>query len=82
MRCVFELESLPYTQLFTLDEARAHHSAIVAVDSRLSGADAVYVSLAGHLAMALVSWDRRQRERAQASVVVTTPADLLAGASP
>ena len=81
-RCVRQLESLPFTRLFALTPERAHRAAVVAADACLTGADATYVALADQLAMALVSWDRQQRERAPSTISVSTPADLLAQASP
>ena len=81
-RCIRQLECLPFTRLFALTPERAHRAAVVAADARLTGADAAYVALADQLAMGLVSWDRQQRERAPSTIRVSTPADLLAQASP
>jgi predicted nucleic acid-binding protein len=82
MRCIRELETLPYTRLFALTAERAHKAAVIAADVRVIGADATYVALADQLAMSLVTWDRQQRERAPSTIIVSSPADLLAKPPP
>jgi predicted nucleic acid-binding protein len=50
-------------RLVPLDARLGLHSAQIALDLRLRGADAVYVALADQLQIPLITWDREQRER-------------------
>jgi predicted nucleic acid-binding protein len=74
---ICRLEALPYTRLFRLDLDAGRRAATVAADLRVSGADAMYVSLGVELGMHLVTWDGQQRERARALMLVSTPRELL-----
>ena len=50
---------------------------VVASSKRIRGCDAIYVALAQHLGIPLISLDREQRERAPEDVAVLTPAAAL-----
>jgi predicted nucleic acid-binding protein len=59
-----ELEGLrSMLTLDDLDEALARESARVAIDLGLRVADATYVAVARRRGVALITWDREQRER-------------------
>ena len=76
------LERIRRLRLVSLDPQLARLAGNLAGQLRLSGADAVYASLAQILRLPLVTWDDEQRRRAAATVQAVTPAQLLAGPIP
>jgi predicted nucleic acid-binding protein len=56
-----------------VDHRLGRASAELAVRLRLRGADAVYVAVAAHLKIPLVTLDTEQRERAKGLIEVKTP---------
>jgi len=76
------IEGIPGLRLVPVDHRLGRASADLAVTLRLRGADAVYVAVAAHLKIPLVTLDSEQRERAKDLIEVRTPdADRRAGAS-
>jgi predicted nucleic acid-binding protein len=72
-RAVAHVLRVPNLGLVPTDPRLGRLAAQLAADLSLRGADALYVALAYHLGMPLVTWDRQQRESAGARVVVCTP---------
>ena len=64
------LRSRRLVQLFPATEALAARAAEIAAEQRLRGCDSIYVALAKHLQMELVTFDRQQLDHG-ADVVVT-----------
>ncbi len=76
------IESIPGLRLVPVDHRLGRASADLAVRLKLRGADAVYVAVASHLKIPLVTLDAEQRERAKDLIEVRTPdAERRAGAS-
>lgn len=59
---------VPALRLVPIDHNLARSAAEIAADLGLHGADAVYVALARHLNLPLVTWDDEQRQRAAHTV--------------
>jgi predicted nucleic acid-binding protein len=74
---VDRLKNSGEVNLFEIDDELADHSASIAVQLGLRGANAVYVALAEGLGMPLVTWDGEQRERGRIRVRVVTPGEAL-----
>lgn len=74
MRAVELLRRRTLVELFPVTEGLAARAAAVAAEHRLRGADAIYVALAGQLAMPLITFDRQQIERGAAAVEIRRPA--------
>jgi predicted nucleic acid-binding protein len=72
-RAVEGVLRVPHLGLVPTDSRLGRLAAQLAADLGLRGADAVYVALAYHLRVPLITWDRQQRERASARVKVCTP---------
>jgi predicted nucleic acid-binding protein len=72
-RAVAALLRLPNLRLVVLDAELAEQAGQIAADSKLRGADAVYVAVAKRLAVPLVTWDREQLERGRGVVEVVRP---------
>ena len=72
-RAVEQVLRVPSVGLVPTDPRLGRMAARLAAALGLRGADAVYVALALHLKAPLVTWDRQQRERASAYLVVYTP---------
>ena len=72
-RAVDNLMYVPALRLVPMDHRLGMVATRLAGDLRLRGADAVYVAVAHHLNIPLVTWDREQRERGGELVVVCTP---------
>jgi predicted nucleic acid-binding protein len=72
-RAVAALLRLPNLRLVVLDAELAEQAGRIAADSKLRGADAVYVAVAKRLAVPLVTWDREQLERVRGVVEVVRP---------
>lgn len=76
------IEGIPGLRLVPVDHLLGRAAAELAVRLRLRGADAVYVAVAAHLKIPLVTLDAEQRERAQEMIEVILPqADRRTGAS-
>lgn len=67
----------PRTHIVPVDEWLSERTVVVASTRRIRGCDAIYVALAQHLGIALVSLDHEQRERAPEDVSALTPAAAL-----
>jgi predicted nucleic acid-binding protein len=67
----------PLIVLVAVDEPLAYQSARLASTLRLKGSDAIYVALAQHLSVPLVSWDNEQIQRGGHLVSVMTPTQAL-----
>lgn len=67
------LLQVPSLRLVSLDAQMGRRSARLAAELGIRGADATYVAVAHALGVPLVTWDRRQRERAAERVSVLTP---------
>lgn len=63
-------------RIVPIDHRLGRASALAAAEFRLRGADAVYVALARHLGLPLVTWDREQRLRAGQAVTTMLPDHL------
>ena len=72
-RTVAMLRRMPYLRLSALDTIAVARSTTVAIDTRLRGADAVYVALAQRLGVPLISWDGEHNTRATALITVYRP---------
>ena len=66
----------PAVQVVPIDELLGVEAARLAADLRLRGADAVYVAVAQHFAVPLVTWDQEQLTRAATVVATRTPATV------
>jgi len=64
------IESLPGLRLVPVDHRLGRASADLAARLRLRGADAVYVAVAAHLKIPLVTLDAEQKGRAQELIEV------------
>lgn len=67
------IEDLPGVNLISLDRPLARRAAQIAVEHRLRGADAVYVSVAVEYEAMLISWDREMLERCPPAVATMAP---------
>jgi predicted nucleic acid-binding protein len=72
-RVTDSLLALPGLQLVAVDSQLGVAAARLAADLRLRGADAIYVALARHLQLTLVTWDDEQAERGGRVVDVQSP---------
>ncbi len=75
------IQGIPGLRLVPVDHPLGRASADLAVRLRLRGADAVYVAVAAHLKIPLVTLDAEQRERAQELIEVRMPQADRAGAA-
>ena len=76
------IEGIPGLRLVPVDHRLGRASAELAVRLGLRGADAIYVAVAAHLKIPLVTLDAEQRERAREVIEVSMPqADRRTGAS-
>jgi predicted nucleic acid-binding protein len=64
---------VPNLRLVSTDPQLGKEAARLAADLRLRGADAMYMAVAHHLNIPLVTWDRQQRERAAGMISVRMP---------
>jgi predicted nucleic acid-binding protein len=71
-RAADKLESLPGLRLVEMDRALLQEAARLAAELGLRGADAVYVAVASHLNIPLVTLDSDQRQRAEKRVHITS----------
>jgi predicted nucleic acid-binding protein len=60
-----------------IDFTLARESAHLASTLRLKGSDAIYVALAQHLDVRLITWDKEQVERGGQVIDVLSPAQAL-----
>jgi predicted nucleic acid-binding protein len=72
-QAVESLLRVPDLRLVSVDPRLGREAARLAADLHLRGADAMYVALAHHLNVPLVTWDREQRDRAASLIMVHTP---------
>jgi predicted nucleic acid-binding protein len=81
-RALAFIEKVPGLRLVPVDHRLGRAAADLAVRLRIRGADALYVAVAAHLKLPLVTLDAEQRDRAKGVVEVRTPdADRRAGAA-
>ena len=71
-RAINDLISNPLLHVHHGDDDLAEAAGAIAATHRLRGADAVYVALAAHLDVPLVTWDREQIERTTGAVSALT----------
>jgi predicted nucleic acid-binding protein len=76
-RTVRALTALPGLQQHDLDDGLAEKASAMAVRCRLRGADAVYVALASHLRVPLITLDAEILDRARRVVRALTPEGWL-----
>jgi predicted nucleic acid-binding protein len=67
------LRSLTSLVMVGLDEPLYRLAATLAIDLQLRGADAVYVAVARHLNIPLVTWDKEMINRTSGLIQVFTP---------
>jgi predicted nucleic acid-binding protein len=72
-QAVKNLLHVPGLRLIPVDQRLGREAAQLAADLRLRGTDAMYVAMARHLNIPLVTWDQEQQERAGELIVVRTP---------
>jgi predicted nucleic acid-binding protein len=73
-RAIADVLDDPTIRLLPVDQSLAEAAARYAADLLLRGADAVYVALAEHLGVPLITWDSEQLARAASVIDVRTPA--------
>lgn len=73
VRALTIIESIPGLRLVPVDHRLGRAAAALAVQLGLRSADAVYVAVAAHLKIPLVTLDAEQRERARELIEVRTP---------
>lgn len=71
------IKSLPNLQLVDITVTLADKAALIAMQHRLRGADAIYVALAFEVNATLVTWDNEMLVRGAPVVKTITPADWL-----
>jgi predicted nucleic acid-binding protein len=71
-RAANQLESLPGLRLVEMDRALLQEAAQLAAKLGLRGADSVYVAVASHLKIPLVTLDADQRQRAEKRVQIVS----------
>ena len=81
-RALKVIGGIPGLRLVPVDHRLGRAAADLAVQLRLRGADAVYVAVAAHLKIPLVTLDAEQKERARELIEVRMPqAERRTGAS-
>jgi len=73
------IRGLPRVTFVPLDEALAEEAAELAVETKMRGADAIYVATARRYGARLVTADEEQRSRAPEEVTAVLPTQFLAG---
>ena len=71
------IQRLPELKLVAMDNHLISQATEIAADFGLRGADAIYVAVARHLKVPLVTWDRDQKDRSEKVIAVYTPDSLL-----
>lgn len=71
------ISSTPGLRLVPGEPELAVAAAALAADLQLRGPDAIYVAVAQHLAIPLVTWDKEQLERSAGVVKTLTPEQAL-----
>ena len=71
-QAIQQLEDLPGLRLVEMDNELIHEAASLAAELGLRGADSVYVAVASHLHLPMVTFDADQRERAQEKITIQT----------
>jgi predicted nucleic acid-binding protein len=64
-------------QLHELDLSTTEFAVAIAASAGSRGADAIFVSLASHLGVPLLTWDRQQRERGAQFCRTMTPVEAM-----
>lgn len=77
-RVLDRVRLLPASMLMPLDETLAEEAAELAVETRLRGADAVYVATARRAGATLLTVDEEQRCRVPKDVTALLPSEFLA----
>jgi predicted nucleic acid-binding protein len=72
-RAAARLRRVPILRLDPLDDLLGEEAAKLAADLQLRGANAVYLALAMHLSIPLVTWDQEQLTRGAAVVQTRVP---------
>ncbi|MEM7111648.1 MAG: type II toxin-antitoxin system VapC family toxin [Chloroflexota bacterium] len=72
-KAINQLLAIPTLRLISIDHALGIQASRIAANHRLRGADAVYVAVASHLNIPLVSWDKEHLTRAAALITTHTP---------
>lgn len=73
-KAVTHILSTPNLRLVYTDSELGMLAAKLASSQRLRGADALYVAVAYHLKISLISWDQEQIRRASSLITAYTPA--------
>jgi predicted nucleic acid-binding protein len=68
---------VPGLRVVTISRRLGLLAATIAANERLRGADTLYVAVAQHLCIPLVSWDQEQIARSGGAIATYTPRDLL-----
>jgi len=72
-RAVETILRVPGLRLVSIDALLAKEAATLAADLGLRGADALYVAVAQHLDVPLVTWDREQGEKSAGVIDAHAP---------
>jgi len=64
------LEAMPGLRIIAMQDVLLHEAAALAADLGLRGADSVYVAVARHLDVPLLTFDAEQRERGKKAVTI------------
>ena len=70
-----EFQTMPGFTFLSVDESIGYHTAWLAAELHLHGADATYVAIADMLGAPLVTWDDQQRKRGSQRVMTFSPSD-------
>lgn len=76
-KAVAFLRAQPWLKFAPLNDSLATMAALLAAQQRLRGADAIYVALAVHEDVILVTFDREMLKRVPPSVRAVTPSEWL-----
>lgn len=72
-KAINQLLSVPSLRLVTVDHSLGIQAGRIAANHRLRGADAVYVAVAAHLNIPLISWDKEQIDRVSGLITAYIP---------
>jgi len=73
-RVIADILADPTVYLVAVENELAEAAGAIAATHRLRGADAVYVALAAHLGVPVITWDQEQIERTADVISALTPA--------
>ena len=76
-RLVAALRRIPHFHYVPIDDVLGDLAASLAAEYQIRGCDAVYVALARHQGLRLITLDRQQRKRVPPDVAACTPAEEL-----